>query len=272
MTQSTSTVSEYTFESYQDRQWDYISGERIKHSLDQMRYGDRFRFENGIWTPEPYPGFAIVSMVNDNPGNDSLMLGLQYYRNRLIQEITDESICYFLPIGSFHQTIANTLSSDRYRKYLVETGIIDTYPQLIEEVFSQAPGTALDQPVRMRMIGFSVFGSSMGLLGVFEEESEYDAIQQLRDFLYTHPRLNEIDIRRTRPFIGHITYAYFGPGALSSKEKLFDSLTSLNEEISRDNLVFHISKAQLRYYHNLSSFHTQPGYPSYNFYPGTYGI
>ncbi len=272
MSQRISTVSEYTFESYQDRQWNYISDERIKLSLDHMRYGDRFRYENGIWTPEPYPGFAVVSMVNDNPGNDSLMPRLLYYRDQLIREISDAAICYVLPANSFHQTIANTLSSDRYQKYLVETGIIDTYPQLIEEVFSQAPGTALDQPVRMRMIGFSVFGSSMGLLGIFEEASEYHAIQEFRDFLYTHSRLNEIGIRRTRPFIGHITYAYFGPSALNSKEKIVDLLTFLNKEIAGENLVFHISKAQLKYYHNLSSFHTQPGYPSYHFYPDIYGI
>ncbi len=272
MAEHATTISEYGFEPYQQRQKRYVTEEQLKLSLDRLRYGNRFRYESGQWTPESYPGFAIVSMVESNPGNESLMPRLEYYRSRLEHRLGNPGICFMLPLSSYHQTIANTLSADRYKRYIVENGILEEYPHRIQRVFDEAPHVPLQHPIRMRLIGFSVFGSSMGLLGIFEERTEYQAIQNLRDFIYTHPILNEIDIRRTRPFIGHITYAYFGPEAENSKAHIFEVLSELNKEIEREDLLFTIQHTQLRYYNNLSQFQIRSDYPTYHFYTDKHGI
>jgi hypothetical protein len=87
-----------------------------------------------------------------------------------------------------------------------------------------------------------------------------------REQLYSDPALKKIDIKRTRPFIGHITYAYLGRELTdSSRKMLSQTLASVNSMLERMNIVFEISSAELCYFKNLSRFQQEPNFPTFSF-------
>ncbi|MEM9161250.1 MAG: hypothetical protein AAGB46_19565, partial [Verrucomicrobiota bacterium] len=71
-------------------------------------------------------------------------------------------------------------------------------------------------------------------------------------------------LRRTRPFIGHITLGYIED--LPNEEeahKFADGLSSINEKIAEQQLLFHMPKAELHSYETLSRFDPNPTFPKY---------
>jgi hypothetical protein len=78
--------------------------------------------------------------------------------------------------------------------------------------------------------------------------------------------LQKIGLRRTRPFIGHVTLAYIEK-ILDDHEKahLVETIVELNAEIARQELIFYIQCTEARWYDNLSAFKQHPGYPSLSF-------
>jgi hypothetical protein len=109
---------------------------------------------------------------------------------------------YPLPADSFHQTIANTLSAERFVEHIVDTGLSSTYPQIITEAMAQIAPVSVLEPIAMRLIGLSVFGSAIGMLGVFENEKNYQRILAFRRQLYDNPALQAIGIRAPVHLLG----------------------------------------------------------------------
>ena len=120
--------------------------------------------------------------------------------------------------------------------------------------------------IRMKMIGISVFGTAIGILGSIASEQEYEAITAFRSGFYADNRLAALDVRLTRPFIGHITLAYI-EDVLSEAEKetLSSVLNRLNREIESAELYFVIGHTGLRRYHHLAEFIREDHYPVFNF-------
>jgi len=265
-------IKELSYTTYQQRQRDHVHEDNLPYLMRQIRVGDKFIYSSNGWSKTPYPGFAIVSMVNDQPGNKQVYQKMCAYRDQLEDLLPGDGICYLLPQESYHQTVANTLSAGRYHKYLVEQGLVSKYPDIVRQAFDSIKISQIANPIQMRLIGFSVFGSSMGLLGIFDSERDYEVIQQFRDEIYHHDMLNRLDVRRTRPFIGHITYAYFGPSIMDYKSELTTSLIQLNREIEKEHLVVQFAHTQLRGYDDLSHFSLKASYPTYRFYPHQNGI
>ena len=84
----------------------------------------------------------------------------------------------------------------------------------------------------MRLIGLSIFGTALGLLGVFENEVDYCRILDFRSAFYSDPGLQALDIRMTRPFIGHITLAYIESDLHAwQREKLAAAVHNINRSL-----------------------------------------
>jgi hypothetical protein len=225
----------------------------------ELRGGDGAR-----WTPQPYPGFAVISMVEENPGNTGLPDALQAIQARLMDDCPWKGALYPLPAASFHQTVANTLSEERFLKHIVSPGLEPVYPDLIATVFEKMPV----QPARvlpMRLIGLSIFGTALGLLGVFDDEADYCRILNFRSAFYRDPGLQALDIRMTRPFIGHITLAYIEADLTTrQREELAAAVHNINRSLGDALPAFNQSLTGLRRYHHLSAFLREDDYPQYH--------
>jgi len=102
------------------------------------------------------------------------------------------------------------------------------------------------------------------VLGVFDREADFHRVLHFRDHFYGDARLASLGVRRTRPFIGHITLAYVEQELDdATRTQLVDVVTSINRELSLHTLHFHLPAAELRAYRHLAEFTPLPGLPQF---------
>jgi hypothetical protein len=258
-------TSDLSLEDYTTRQLRELEPDRLQERAMGARPSGNYLFESGSWAPQPYPGFAVISMVEENPGNTALPDALQAIQAGLLDLCPWEGALYPLPAASFHQTVANTLSEERFLRFIVRPGLERVYPDLIATVFEKMPV----QPARvlpMRLIGLSIFGTALGVLGVFDNEADYCRILDFRSAFYSDLRLQTLDIRMTRPFIGHITLAYIEADLTTwQRSALAAAVHNINRSLGDALPAFNLSLTGLRRYPHLSAFLREEDYPQYHF-------
>ena len=260
-------IQELTFEEYHQRQQLEITGERLMARAADLRSTNKFKRKDDAWQKVPYKGYAIVSMVDTNPGNTTIARQLVSMQQAIMDAVENSTEHFFvLPPASFHQTVANTLSSHRFKTHVEDKGLESQYPHLIASAFQQIPTPDETTPIEMTLSGLSIFGSALGILGTFASRGDYQRILDFRDRIYHNPELAQLDIKRTRQFIGHLTMLYID-GVLheSQKMQLVKACVQLNREIQKNPPEFLIYQTGLRHYRDLSHFRTEAHYPVFNF-------
>lgn len=250
-----STEIELSYAAYQQRQHREISQDGLAFRAARLEPGGKFRFHAGTWMPEPYVGHAVVSMLDQDPANAPLAARLASIQNELSYNLADPSALYLLPTESFHQTIANTLSAEKHQRFVVERGLAGEYPAHVTSAFADLPPAPAQTPLSMRMIGLSLFSTAIGMLGVFDTEDDFQRVLHFREHFYGHERIGMLGIRRTRPFIGHITLAYI-ESLLdeAARSRLVEVAASINRLLADGDLRFHLPFAELRAYAHLAEF------------------
>ncbi|MBC7921477.1 MAG: hypothetical protein H7Z75_10380 [Ferruginibacter sp.] len=259
-------VREFDYPAYQQRQHLETTKKQLVERARKLRKADHFALEGGQWKSLPYVGYAVVSMVDNNPGNESVGNRLREMQSRLAKGFRRPSAFFPLPPDSFHQTVANTLSNERFRQHIADKGLAADYPALLGKAFGEFPAAIHSGPIRLRLGGLSLFSSAVGVLGTFEEEGDFQRVLDFREHVYSNAGLNGLGIQRTRPFVGHVTLAYLEE-ELTRQEKavLINTCVAINHELKNQALHFLLSRTELRRYQDLAGFHTEPGYPSYSF-------
>ncbi len=260
------TEVELTYAAYQARQFHEVSPTGLRARAGRLVPGDKFRFRAGAWTPRPYVGHAVVAMAGGLEENQPLVDQLRSIQNQLSYNLAEPEALYLLPEASFHQTIANTLSAERHQQWVVERGLAAEYPARVAGAFEDLPPSLAFDRLSMRMIGLSIFSNALGVLGVFDTETEFQRLLHFREHFYGHERIGLLGIRRTRPFIGHVTLAYverlLDPEA---RGRLVEVAEAINRLLAKGDLRFYLPKAELRAYDHLAEFKPLPGLPIYRF-------
>jgi hypothetical protein len=255
-------ISDMPFDEYNSRQLYEISAERNRERALNAKPAGNFIYNGDSWSPQKYEGFAVVSMLSDNIENEALTARLIEIQKELQYNLQPPYAFYRLPSESFHQTVANTLSASRFNEYIVEAGLLDTYPSIVGKAFDQIPTVENEEPIRMKMAGLSVFGTAIGILGIFENEEDYERIARFRSDFYGNDELTQLNIKMTRPFIGHITLAYIEHFLnKNQKDHLAVVISEINEVLESEENYFTIADTGLRRYHHLAGFIKQENYP-----------
>ena len=264
--ESTTLIAELDQSSHNERQLHEVSLKGLTARSKKLKATDKFKNINGFWHPQDYKGYAIVSMLDANPKNEELSEKLLDLQQKIWRQIQLPRQFYLMPKDSFHQTIVNTLSGNRFKEHIEDKGLKSVYPIIIKDALDSASKSKLDQPIQMNFAGLGIFGSAFGVLGTINRIEDWNAIMQLRNELYSNAKLNQHDIKCTRPFIAHITLGYID-GILTEidKKKLVEIFNEINSSINFSDLVFHIENTQLRSYDHLAEFVYKPNYPSFKF-------
>lgn len=265
MKEEIQAIEELIFSTYQKRQIHEVSKQGLENCAAQMKPGSKFHFKRDEWHPVSYPGFAVLSMVVDSTKNKPLENVLLNAQNRLSTKLELSEKMYLLPKESFHQTIANTLSDKRFEQHILSKGLEKEYPFLVSQLLGNIPQENHSKPVKMKMIGLSIFSSAIGVLGIFENKLDYERITHFRKNFYENPTIQNLGIIRTRPFIGHITLAYFGRELLTAQQKndLVNVCHDINQSWKGQEPEFFMTQAALRQYDDLSAFNMLPDLPAY---------
>ena len=256
---------ELFFDAYQQRQWHEVSARGLAARAQKLAPAGKFRREGNAWVPTPYQGHAVLAVLNSTRDNDEAVRILSDTQEALVAGFNRVEKLFPLPPASFHQTIANTLSDENYHREVVQKGLADVYPARVATVLSDIKSGSGEVPV-MRMVGISLFGTALGVLGVFHEKSAFDRVLALRDEFYTHLDIAALGIRRTRPFIGHITLGYI-ESVLDEAERfrLVEVVSDLNRALAEQNVLFSMPLAELRAYDHLAEFRPLPHLPNHRF-------
>jgi hypothetical protein len=261
----TAIITDLPFSDYNNRQLFEVSAERTRDRALNTKPAGNFVYQNNSWHPQEYEGFAVVSMLSENEGNETLLERLLSVQEELKYNLQPCYGFYQLPFESFHQTVANTLSTDRFNEHIINPGLEGAYPGIIERVFEQIPAFEETEPLQMKMVGLSIFGTAIGMLGVFENEDAYNRVIRFRAGFYNNPELMALDVRMTRPFIGHITLTYIEHSLnKNQKDQLATVVTEINQSLEDEKLYFNIANTGLRRYRHLAAFIKQDNYPDFN--------
>ena len=201
-------ITELTQQYHNDRQAFEATLQGLNQRAEKLKSTNKFKCIEGVWYPQDYKGYAIVSMLDTNFDNEELSEKLVSIQNRILETMQLPHQFYMMPQASFHQTVVNTLSGSRFKEYIINKGLEATYPEIIQSAIEKTTESSLVSPIKMNFTGIGIFGSAIGILGVIEDDQHWKAIMQLRKELYNNPDLNQYDIKRTRPFIAHITLGY----------------------------------------------------------------
>jgi hypothetical protein len=237
-----SKIADLSYADHEERQRCAISAQGLVDAATKLGIGGKFRRIGDIWQPQPYPGVAVVSMVDEGGKNAATIAAINALRTQLASELDTEA-CYLLPVDSYHQTIANTFSDARYQRHIIDSGNQQSYPALLRQAFAE-----------------------FGLLGVFADVEHYKRIVSLRQQFYGYQPLRALGLSRTRPFIAHVTMGYF-ECALDQpqREHIVALFTEINRALYKEPLVFSMHRAQARCYDHLATFVSRPEYPTFSF-------
>jgi 2'-5' RNA ligase len=260
----TAMMNDLSFAEYTDRQLYEISAGRNRERALCAKPAGNFAYHDGAWIPQEYEGFAVVSMLSENEGNEPLLDRLIAIQEELKYNLQPRYGFYQLPSASFHQTVANTLSAERFKQHILYAGLEEAYPEIIARAFNQILQPAETSPLKMKMAGLSIFGTAIGVLGIFENEEDYNRVTRFRAGFYGNEDLAALDVRMTRPFIGHITLSYVEHGLnKNQKDQLAIVISEINESLESESLYFNITNTGLRRYHHLAEFIKQDNFPAF---------
>lgn len=257
------STNEFAYSSYQDRQYNEINHLGLERRARNLSIGRRANWNGETWTPAPYPGYAMQAMLSNSSNAKSLSIDLQDLQYEIMQLVPRPGTLYALPASSFHQTVANTFSEDRLQRHLIDTGLYSKFPSVIQERMQIWSSDQKGQPPAMRLIGISLFRTAIGILGVFENEADFQRIIGFRNHFYQDGKLATIGLKRTRPFIGHVTLAYVEDSLEAGElQKLTKGIDTINQSLRNRHLVMELPFATLHRYENLSEFVSQTDYPT----------
>jgi hypothetical protein len=259
----TNLSQDLSFEAYTERQVFEISEEIIIERAFSVKPAGLFVFNGEQWVANSYEGFAIISLLHDHEANKNLCNRLIAIQDEILNTMKNNSVFYKLPPESFHQTIANTLSTGRLKQFVQNADLEGQYPSFIGNAFNTIDEEVHQYPLKMLMIGLSIFENAIGILGIFENEADYDRIRFFRSGFYKDSKLKELNVKMTRPFIGHITLAYLEKQLQKEEqEQLAATVNQINRSLIKEKNYFTISSASLMRYHDLSAFHQKGNYPT----------
>lgn len=260
------SVRDLRYRAYQQHQLAEIDEGQLNKAANKTEAAGKFIHNQQVWSPAPYNGYAVLAMLDINPGNEDLSHFLTGLQQEMKYDLQPLNGFYMLPSSSFHQTIANTLSAERYKTNILQAGLDQLYPGIVRNAFNNISFVRRQNPVSMRMAGLAIMGNAIAMLGTFDYETDYTRILNFRSGFYEDAQLANLGVRLTRPFIGHITLAYIEQKLNKNQKKhLANTLTELNTVIGAQKRYFIISNAGLYRYDNLSEFIGQENYPVYQF-------
>ena len=154
--------------------------------------------------------------------------------------------------------------SKHLQQQLIEKNVLENFPGIIDTACKDLSEINA-APIMMRLQGITVFSNAIGVLGIFDKASDYKRITDFRASFYGNKVLEQVGVKMTRPFIGHITLAYI-ESDMSTQEKIIlsESIIQLNKRIEMEHLLFAVEGTSLTYFMHLNHFCKKSNFANIN--------
>ena len=165
--------------------------------------------------------------------------------------------------ASYHVTVADLLSGTSYTHQMAR------HPELhrslgtvLKDAWTEHMGGAVR--FEWRPAGIAFFEHALVCLLAPSRSADYDPIARFRQTVYNHAIIRDCGIQKPRPFMAHITMAYFGrlPSHVDREQWIRPCLDA-QADLLKQSLVFPISTFELRSFENMGYFQTLANGPKF---------
>lgn len=260
-------MNDENFEEYRTRIAQSITDADIDNKVLGLKPAGKFRRNAaGIYRPEPYPGYTIITPpFLEETENIRTYARLADVQRELLQ-LVDESIYVPVPVSSFHITIADLISGSGYENKVQNSG----YEIALRDSVLRVCYRAVDQihgcPPSMRICGLTLFPSVIIAIVSIEDEPGYGRLLRLRELIYDDTDLKHLGVSKQFSFTGHVTLAYVEEiPTENSLKKLAQAIKQLNQDFFDKPLPLKIGTAELRKFEDMSRYYRTAGWANFRF-------
>ena len=153
-----------------------------------------------------------------------------------------------------HVTVADLISGSHYSTSLERCSSLNTaICDRLAFTFSQQ--RKVERPIAWQIAGLAFFQHALVCLLAPASELDYVALSELREDIYNDSVLKNLGIRRPRPFMAHITLAYYEdfPSQTERAAWAYDH-GEMQREVLDYDLPFLIHRIDLRTFEDMTAF------------------
>ncbi|MEE2786391.1 MAG: hypothetical protein VX589_03565 [Myxococcota bacterium] len=193
-----------TIEQYRARLDGWIGPRAWAKSLETIEVSNKYVDGQPVY----FPGLSVVSPPGpESPQWSTIYQPLVELREGILSDLPGSGH-QSVPDESLHVTGADLIAGPRY---LAQTKRVGDFDNLLAEqvnvAWAQMPATG--RPLRWQFAGIAFFQHALVCLLNPVDKSDYDPLIHLRDLIYGCSDLAELGVRKTKPFMAHITLAYY---------------------------------------------------------------
>ena len=216
-----------------------------------------------------FPGYSIVTPPNsEDKFNQEVYKKVESLQQELKQFI-DSGVIIPLPSYSFHFTIADLIWDSSYQQAVADNpNFEEQLRKAIETIFSEYK--AIEKQwgtVEWQLYGVVIRPRAIMLSLAPKNEESYEAIIELRSYIYQNSGLMALGIEQQYDFTGHITLGYFSDIPENLDRKLLNNtIAKINDLLLEDTLpILKINRVELRQFNNMLTYHRQPDWEAVEF-------
>ena len=216
-----------------------------------------------------FPGYSIITPPNNEDNFNQEAYHKVESLQKELKQFIDSGLIIPLPSSSFHFTIADLIWDSSYQQAVADNPNFEgQLREAIETSFSEYK--AIDKQwgaIEWQLYGVTIRPRAIMLSIAPKNEASYEAIIELRGYIYQNADLMALGIEQQYDFTGHITLGYFSdiPENLD-RELLKNTIAKINDLLLEDTLpILKINRAELRQFNNMLTYHRQPDWAAVEF-------
>ncbi len=259
-------LSEKSFSEYVRRMDELISDSEIELRVKKLKPGGRWDLNTR--NPLPHPGYTIITppfFEEDIERNRQTYGTLVNVQNELLKCIGTSSYVP-APPNSFHMTVADLVSTERYEAKVVKSQKEGTLRNEVRRVFSNLSHLQADRAPEMLVKGLTLFPIVVVAIVSTKDGEGYRKLANFRDAIYADPKLKQMGVDRKFSFTGHVTLAYIEHQPSEDElDCLAKTLKTLNRDRFGHGLPLTGARAELRKFNDMSCFYREYDWPVFRF-------
>lgn len=115
---------------------------------------NRFDYQENNIQAASYPGYSIMAMIHEDESSGDFHHILSQCYDKLL-DLHERCGLFVLPKNSWHSTIANLLSAEKYRKKILEAGLLPSFLKSISRAFlALQPKEGKEISIKLEGFGF----------------------------------------------------------------------------------------------------------------------
>ncbi len=242
-------MSDGTINDYHHRLEHWTSLEGWRQSVLEIEPSEKFKKGR----PTPISGLTVLTPpAHDDAQHDEFYRHLLKVRAQALQSFSGR----FHPVNPdcLHLTVADLISGSNYRANRERTPALkDAIRDRLDSISTKkAP---VEKPLAWRTAGLAFFQHALVCLLAPAHERDYTPVVEVRDDIYDDSAMQQLGVRRPRPFMAHITLAYYEafPKA-AERQKWVLAHASLQRALMSHDARFLIRRIDLRAFEDMTAF------------------